>query len=149
MRPVDPIEFKDTESLDAFYQAYYADNNQLVRFEKYLVEREEIDERQVINKLPSGSIYYFEVIPPKDDKSKPTRGRVIDYPQVEFIGQYIKGTVSRSCTFMRLVLVRHQFTYADEYIYWSNGKLKTRIQTKQDGKTINSDYDESGNEMTK
>jgi len=147
MRPVDPIDFKETESLNAFYLAYYDDSSRLVRFVKYLVDREEIEEKRLNNSLSANAFHYFEAVPSRDNEYKWAPGRAIEYCQVESLGRYIKATVSHSGAFAHLVLIVHHIVFTDDYSYWPNGKLRARVQTKQDGTTIRSSYNEAGNEI--
>ena len=62
MRPVDPIDYIETELLNSFYLAYYNQDKQLVRFIKYLLEKKAIEEKQLSETKAPHSIIYFESI---------------------------------------------------------------------------------------
>lgn len=147
VRPVDPINFSDTESLVAFYLGYHDKKGFLKRFVKYLIESEDLGEVALSKEMPPNSILYYEAPPPGTDWKRFVLDKELKYLETENLASYIKAEVSRSIRFLKLQRIERIIVFTDEYEYWPNGKLKHRVLTKRDGTVVESSYDEMGSEM--
>ena len=147
MHPTGPIEYVATESLKSFYLAEYDSVGNLIRFTKFL--REEKGKTHIPLSSPrlAGASICFCAIP--EDKGRYKPGAVIEYRATEGADAYFQGIVTRSGDGADSVLVRTSIFFDDEYSYWANGKLKTRLMHKRDGNVIRSSYNEAGIEIGK
>jgi hypothetical protein len=149
MRPTDPVDFKQTETLDAFYLAAYDADGRLRRFTKYLVERAPVGRQPLAGSRPPHSILYFAAPSATDDAPPPKLAPAdeIDYPATEGLVSYFKGQVDDSGKALELERIRRRTFFVDEYVYWPNGKLKERVMTGADGTAKKSSFDEDGQQI--
>ena len=145
MRPVDPIDYGATESLNSFYLGCYGEDGRLARFVKYLVEREDFGEHRFQEKETPNTTVYFEAVPA--NASEFTVGKSIDYSGTKGQRSYFKGRVDNSGNRAHIERINRNIFFTDEYTYWPNGELKERVMTKEDGTVVRSRYDQTGREI--
>jgi hypothetical protein len=145
MRPIDPIGYIDTESLTSFYLAEYDDRDELVRFTKYLRKAAATKEMPPNDRRPAGNFGYFSALPDDEGHFKPRAE--IYYGDTEGSSEYFRTYVAKADNVLKMELIRTTVFFMDEYAYWPNKHLKSRIMHKKDGTVIKVSYDETGNEV--
>lgn len=144
MRPTGPVTYIETEWLVSYYLGKYDTDGNLVRFTKFLRELRPTGQmRKPDQQAPKAK--YFEVIESADNQSKP--GREIPYSGTEGRASYFRvlhGVLSQQPP---LELVLQTVFFEDEYSYWPNKTLKSRVTKKEDGTVNRREFDSSGKEL--
>ena len=143
MRPVDPIDFAQTEPLTSFYLATFDQSNRLKRFVKYLVERKSVGIRHLQGRSAPNSVVYFAALP-SSAASEVDMGKALVYQDTAGCSVYFRGVVDSTGDQADLQMVRRSIFFTDEYSYWPNGQLKERVMTKKDGTVVKTRFDEHG-----
>ncbi len=149
MKPVDPVDFAGTEGAASFYLGRFDRNGRLVRFTKFLRQETPADAAATRQAAARPGGYHAAVPHPgggRDDGY--TLGEPIPFSDTEGREAYFRvldGTESQAAD-LRLVRVGVQFD--DQYEYWPDGTLKTRILTRADGSVRRVDHDRQGRETS-
>ncbi len=144
MQPVEPIDYKATEALNSFYLAYHLEDGKVAIFVKYIIEKTDIGQRKLFRKGTPMSKVYFESI---NFESETIQGKEIIYPATENHSVYYIGYVDTSGFKIQLYKIERKIFFCDDYTYWTNGNLKERVMTKQDGSISKFQYDKNGKKL--
>jgi hypothetical protein len=144
LKPSGPIGYEETESLTSYYLGWFGNDNELLKFTKFLKQSESVgfDSLDSISQV-QGIMYYRAK---KSLEGVFIREQRIEYVQTEGISNYFKGTIEQNKNVIKLELIRINSMF-DEYSYWPNGKLKSRRMSKENGDIMYYSYDEEGKEI--
>lgn len=145
MRPVKPIMYNDTEQLVSYYLAFYDDENNLVKFIKYLRKSQSAGSIALVQMRKPKATLYFEAVTNTENHLSP--GKELNFSSTENPSVYYRGVVDEEGRSVNLELIQKTVFFTDEYSYWPNKKLKERAMQKKDGSIIHSSYGESGKEL--
>jgi hypothetical protein len=141
-KPSDPINYEDTANLASFYLGIYNEKNQLIKFIKYYKEVTDFGDHKVGKIRQGNATQYFMI---KDSKI----GENILYVQTEGLDSYLSGEVNEDNSSINMKYIKIVILFIDEYEYWPNNIIKERIQKKDGGIDIHTEYDVHGNEISR
>ena len=147
-RPVDPVAFADTEGLYGYYAAYHDLAGRVVRFDNIQlvrVSKEPWTPASSVVCKPGVAVYFTAVPGPSGGKRIP--GDQIEYPEIEAFDEFFAGSIESSARTGTIALLRREDAFTDTYTYWPNGRMRSRVKSGPDQKSVSEYYDARGKQI--
>lgn len=144
-RPIDEMTYPETEGLAAYYVVFRDFAERVVRFTKIQVEQLRPGHEFYMALQPPaspGTMVYFAVT----DQSErfPNRDDQIQYSDTLDRREYYTGIIEFDRTEAKVVRVKKQEVFTDEYEYWPSGQLRKRVTSRPGQPIVFESYDERG-----
>jgi hypothetical protein len=147
-RPVDPVAFADTEGLYGYYAAYHDLAGRVVRFDSIhlvRVTKEPWTPAPSVACKPGVAVYFTAVPGPSGGQRE--LGEQIEYAETEQCGEFFAGSIDSSTRTGTFALLRREVAFTDTYTYWPNGRMRSRVKSGPDQKSVSEYYDARGKQI--